>query len=121
MIEWVEFSNVKALRKTKLPLSRFTLIVGANGSGKSTALHAILALHNPGNWNVGQVRTAGVSEHEPVTLTAKWREQNNDYMVNAKWGRSLRRGLSARAKTNSDFLAGEGCSSNLVGPHVYEG
>ncbi len=29
--------------------------------------------------------------------------------------------LSTRAKTNSGFLGGEGCNSNLVGRHVCEG
>ncbi len=41
MIESVHFQNFKALRDTTLPLGRFTLIVGANGSGKSTAMRAI--------------------------------------------------------------------------------
>ncbi|PYT10091.1 MAG: hypothetical protein DMF60_01235 [Acidobacteria bacterium] len=54
MIESVQFRNFKALRKTTLPLSRFTLIVGPNGSGKSTALQALRA--------VGDVRRLRVSE-----------------------------------------------------------
>jgi predicted ATPase len=41
MIESVEFKNYKALQDTKLPLSPFTLIIGPNGSGKTTALKAI--------------------------------------------------------------------------------
>jgi predicted ATPase len=40
MIEAVEFRNFKVLRHTRLPLSRFTLLVGPNGSGKSTVLQA---------------------------------------------------------------------------------
>ncbi|MBI4325014.1 MAG: AAA family ATPase [Chloroflexi bacterium] len=94
MIEWVEFSNFKALRKAKLPLSRFTLIVGANGSGKSTALNAILALRSPNQWNVGQVRTAGVSENEPVTLTAKWGEHKNELHITVHWSISGSNGPS---------------------------
>jgi len=41
MIEWIEFVNFKALRKTTLKLSPFTLLLGPNGSGKSTVLQAL--------------------------------------------------------------------------------
>lgn len=41
LIDRVEFLNLRALRQTTLPLGPFTLIVGANGSGKSTALQAL--------------------------------------------------------------------------------
>jgi predicted ATPase len=81
MLEWIEFKNFKALRDARLRLSRFTLIVGANGSGKSTALQAILGLHGPGRWEVQQVRTAGVHDSEPVTLTAKWGEDKNEFIL----------------------------------------
>ena len=47
MIESVHFQNFKALRDTTLPLGRFTLIVGANGSGKSTAMQAIKLAGSP--------------------------------------------------------------------------
>jgi predicted ATPase len=40
MIESIKFQNFRALRDTVLPLDAFTLLVGANGSGKSTAMHA---------------------------------------------------------------------------------
>lgn len=46
MIESVEFKNYKALQNTTLPLSPFTLIVSANGSGKTTALKAISSATN---------------------------------------------------------------------------
>jgi predicted ATPase len=41
MIESIEFTNFKALRKTTLPLAPFTLLLGPNGSGKSSVLLAI--------------------------------------------------------------------------------
>jgi predicted ATPase len=41
MIKAIRFTNYKALRDTVLPLGRLTLLVGANGTGKSTALQAI--------------------------------------------------------------------------------
>lgn len=41
MIESIEFSNFKALRKTVLPLEPFTLLLGPNGSGKTSVLQAL--------------------------------------------------------------------------------
>jgi predicted ATPase len=41
MIESVQFQNFRALRDTTLPLGRFTLLVGPNASGKTTALRAL--------------------------------------------------------------------------------
>jgi predicted ATPase len=87
MIEWIEFKNFKALRNAKLPLSRFTLIVGANGSGKSTALQAVLALRGPGQLTFDQVRTAGVPETEAVLITAKWGEAKNEFLIKMEWNK----------------------------------
>jgi hypothetical protein len=87
VIEWIEFKNFKALRNAKLPLSRFTLIVGANGSGKSTALQAVLALRGPGQLNFDQVRTAGVPETEAVLITAKWGEFKNEFLIKMEWNK----------------------------------
>jgi predicted ATPase len=54
LIESVHFQNFKALRDTTLPLGRFTLIVGANGSGKSTAMQALETLMQGRNVDLGQ-------------------------------------------------------------------
>jgi predicted ATPase len=85
MLESIKFENFKALRDTTLPLSRFTLMVGANGSGKSTALDAILALSTPARLQFQQARSASVSDSVAVVLTARWKEEKNDYTVTVRW------------------------------------
>ena len=41
MITSIRFENYKVLRRTTLPLSRVTLLVGPNGSGKTTVLSSL--------------------------------------------------------------------------------
>lgn len=47
MIESIQFKNFKALRDTTLPLSPCTILVGPNGSGKTTVLEALKAVGSP--------------------------------------------------------------------------
>src|SRR4051794_4451640 len=41
MITAVHIKNFKGIRDATLPLGQFTLLIGANGSGKSTAMEAL--------------------------------------------------------------------------------
>jgi len=87
MIESVQFRNFRILQDTTLPLGLLTLIVGANGSGKSTAMQALHAVACPRKWKLQQIVTAGLQPletatvevilhwgkpHEWVTTTAHW-------------------------------------------------
>lgn len=85
MIESIEFSNFKALRKTTLPLAPFTLLLGPNGSGKTTVLQALELVsqlaklsphptvslpHQPGVWSRLLSATAGDSKAN-IEITAR--------------------------------------------------
>jgi predicted ATPase len=68
MIESIEFTNFKALRKATLPLAPFTLLLGPNGSGKTSVLQAlqkIVAVFTPPN------EQGGLSHSSMLSITAK--------------------------------------------------
>jgi predicted ATPase len=68
MIESIEFTNFKALRKTTLPLSPFTLLLGPNGSGKTSVLQALRLVANMVNQRLGNPLQPGV-QSEPLSYT----------------------------------------------------
>ena len=74
MIASVSFQNFKALRDAMLPLERLALIIGPNGSQKSTALES-MRMAGAG-WGVlrSQIGTAGIADEEqqPISLKVRW-------------------------------------------------
>lgn len=72
MIKSVEFQNFKILRKAILPLGPFTLVVGANGSGKSTAIQAIRNLSMPSALNYQDVISVGLPRSVPARVVCNW-------------------------------------------------
>lgn len=87
MIESVEFRNFKALRKTTLPLGRFTLIVGPNGSGKSTALQAFQAVTDPNLQEFSRIVTGGLPSGTEATVEIKlhWDATRAGMLTSASW------------------------------------
>lgn len=73
MIKEIRYKNFKALRDTTLPLGRFTLIVGANGTGKSTALKALSQIEEIEPSNIVDNLTKGLSdETEQIEIEILW-------------------------------------------------
>lgn len=70
LIERVQFKNFKVLRDAELPLGQLTVLVGANGSGKSTAIEGILALRNPAALGAGKVSSGAVGDVR-IEISAK--------------------------------------------------
>lgn len=88
MIESVEFRNFKALRKATLPLGRFTLIVGPNGSGKTTAIQALQATAAPRGDGFEKFATAGLEQNEDATVVEvvlHWGEPQVANVTNVHW------------------------------------
>ncbi|MGH7941461.1 MAG: AAA family ATPase [Limisphaerales bacterium] len=85
MFESIKFQNFKALRDTTLPLSRFTLIVGPNGGGKSTALRAFAGLNKPNELALEEIRSAAARQNAAVSLHVDWKEKEDKCRVMARW------------------------------------
>ena len=88
MLEWIEFKNFKALRDTRLPLGRFTLIVGANGSGKSTALLGLSLLKDGLGVTPAYHRTVGRAENDPVSIQGCWNGKGTGCLIQKGWNSS---------------------------------
>ena len=67
-IKSIQFKNVKVLKNTVLPLGRFTLLIGPNGSGKTTAMRGLEAFRY-GKWPWPKGVSVGL-EGDPQSLDA---------------------------------------------------
>lgn len=97
MIESIQYKNFKVLRDTTLPVGAFTLLVGANGSGKSTAIKA-LRLAVTGQSPRKEVASVGVSEQAKVELKVSLGGAYAGYIYKAVWGNVQSTEVSAVAK-----------------------
>ena len=68
MIKSIRFQNFKALRNATLPLGPFTLILGPNGSGKTTAMQAFSFVQHPNLYDYNKIVTAGLPEPADVEV-----------------------------------------------------
>ena len=87
VLESIQFHNFKALRDTTLPLGQFTLIVGPNGSGKTTAMHGLESLKAPRSYKFRQLVTAGseLAEACTVEVAAHWAALARGLVATACW------------------------------------
>ncbi len=69
MIKEIRYKNFKALRDATLPLGRFTLIVGANGTGKTSALNSINILKSPESFSWNDIVSAGADQDTVVSIS----------------------------------------------------
>ena len=85
MIESIHFKNFKVLRDTTLPLGPFTLIVGPNGSGKTTALQAFQA--SEGRGNLSQFASVGphAQNVQSAEVIMSWSPPDSGLITKAQW------------------------------------
>jgi len=93
MITKIHYKNFKALRDATLPLGRFTLIVGANGTGKTTAIRALSQIDNVNQESFVNYLTKGMmTEYDQIQIQVFWEKF------------SVRRTISADQPPNNHIL-----------------
>lgn len=114
LIERIEFKNFKVLRDAVLPLGRFTLIVGPNGSGKTTALRALQAVSDSSKYRYDDIVSVGVTDPVDVRVTIQIGEQTAVWGV--QWLPDTRdRGVTFTDDNGSEITNG----SMLTGVRAY--
>ncbi len=84
MITSIHYKNFKALQDATLPLGRFTLIVGANGTGKSTALKAAKYASNPSPSQLNDILSVGLSiANSRADVLFTW--DNPEISIRSSW------------------------------------
>ncbi|MGE0482297.1 MAG: AAA family ATPase [Phycisphaerae bacterium] len=115
MIESIQFQNFRCLRDTTLPLRPFTLIVGPNGSGKTTAVQslrlvreALLTSTNPSPTRM--VQTAGAGGLTETSISVRGRNQHGSFAISLHWSATnfvgIRRDSHPATAAALPFLAG---------------
>jgi predicted ATPase len=83
MIKEIRYKNFKALRDTTLPLGQFTLIVGANGTGKTTAMKVLKDIESLIPMNYDNFVTKGLEAmNTPVEIEIAWENFRIKRVVN---------------------------------------
>jgi predicted ATPase len=87
MIESITFENFRVLRSTTLPLGPFTLIIGPNNSGKSTALQALEEFAKPTGLQFADVASVGLTASPPthVALEIHWAPPRSELLTVLEW------------------------------------
>ncbi len=85
MIESIEFTNFKALSHTTLPLSPFTLLLGPNGSGKTSILQAIQIFAQGGLAHSSLLSITTKDRMAPVEIKICMRLNNQRILADSKW------------------------------------
>jgi predicted ATPase len=87
MIESITFRNFRVLRNATLPLGPFTLLIGPNGSGKTTAIQGLLAATSGPPLAVKDVLSAGLPASPAVwaSVLLRWGEGARGATTQASW------------------------------------
>jgi predicted ATPase len=104
MIKSVQFDCFRVLRNATLPLGPVTLLAGANGSGKSTALKALSLLSDPTRLPYEQARSLTASADAPAEVSIHWGPPHEALVSRVCWQRQGGSGLNTweGAKTVED-------------------
>jgi predicted ATPase len=87
MLKSIHFQNFKAFRDTTLPLDRFTLIIGPNGSGKTTALQVLRAYPEMRGFNYSTCLSIGLQQGAEIGWDLGWAAPNEGAALRIRWGR----------------------------------
>lgn len=104
-VKAVHFENFRVLRKATLPLDRLTLLIGPNGSGKTTAMLGLQAASS-GDFSferLASVATRGENDEASVQVSVEWSDV--PWLMTSVWPRS---GSHRFGPTNSagQFIGG---------------
>jgi len=86
MIESIQFHNFKVLRHTTLPLDRCTILVGPNGSGKTTVLQAMQLLAGRRDCEFADTVSVSAAEDQKAAIAVRVSATFYGTRVDSTWG-----------------------------------